>query len=127
MRKMECARLPSWFCHKLETQMVKLKTYFICKPLGFIVKVVEYELGISFGTECACSMGQNLSLKNCPISSPGVVFINYCDYTDPQLGLCKCPKNSFLMRFVHSVIKLGWGHLLLLTVIFSCQKKKKKA
>ena len=44
------------------------------------------------GIECAYSMRQILSFENCLISSLGVVFIKYCYYTDPQLGLCKCFK-----------------------------------
>lgn len=48
------------------------------------------------GIECACSMGQILSFENCLISSLGVIFIKYCDYTDPQLRLCKCCFKEFL-------------------------------
>lgn len=47
---------------------------------------------ISFGIECGCSLGQSVSLENCPTSFPAVVVIEYRDHTGPHLGLCKCFK-----------------------------------
>lgn len=79
----------------LETQIVKLKNYSFCKPLGFIIKVGIWN--VLFGIECACSTGQILSFENCPIPSPGVVFIKYCDYTDPMnWGFANVVLNFFL-------------------------------
>lgn len=78
------------------------------------------------GIECACSMGQILSFENWLISSLGVIDIKYCDYTDPQLGLCKCCFKELLSNEICPIgdqIRME-RQLLLLTVIFICKKKK---
>lgn len=72
---------------------------------------------ISFGIECGCSLGHSVSFENCPTSIPAVVVTDHRDHTGPHLGLCKCFKNSIVMRFVCLLIRLGWKHLLLLTVL----------
>lgn len=72
---------------------------------------------ISFGIECACSLGQRVCLENCPTSFPAVVVTEYRDHTGPHLGLCKCFKIFIVIRFFRLLIRLGWKHLLLLTVL----------